>query len=464
MTPEEFQKLIAGGESEQLEFIAGTPAPETLARVVCAFLNDKGGRVFIGVGEKGRVTGIGDIEGMIRHLEAALLQSISPRALWTIEAVPVGGDSVVLVEVPEGRDKPYVGAGGIFFRRGERVVAATRDEISDLIQKRVLAGLRWERQIALGADQKDLDEKLVRETARMAAKSERWTGPTDDAMAFLHALGLVVPNGVTNAALLLFGHETSRFLPQMRVRLVVMSQGKTGDHYDRDQTFDGCLLRMAAQIPEALNHLVSGVQSNLATASWEREESVRYPSTALREGVMNALAHRDYSANGSVIIAVGPDSLSITNPGGLPEQLKPTDLKKDHSSVPRNPDISHVFFLRRLIEKLGRGTQRIVEDCKKAGLKEPKWTSSALETRLTFFSKRTSGSTTPLRELNDRQKTIMAAVRNSGRVKIKELEAMLGGQVTERTVRSDLTGLVDGGALIRRGRGRSTSYVLPESV
>ena len=184
--------------------------------------------------------------------------------------------------------------------------------------------------------------------------------------------------------------------------------------------------------------------------------------TALREGVMNALVHRDYSSSGSITISILPDSLQISNPGGLPEGLKPADLKRDHPSVPRNPDIAHVCFLRGFIEKVGRGTQRIVEDCREARLHDPKWQSSSLETILTFFTPASGFAQTLVEDLNDRQQKILAAIQEHKPLSANDVAKLLGGEVTDRTVRNDLQTLVNGQWLVRRGRGRSTLYVRPK--
>jgi len=93
--------------------------------------------------------------------------------------------------------------------------------------------------------------------------------------------------------------------------------------------------------------------------------------SALREGVMNALIHRDYglpSASMSVIIY--SDKIEIFNSGKSP--LKAAELKKSHLSLPVNPDIAHMAFLRDYIEKIGRGAIKIIDACKTAGLKAPK--------------------------------------------------------------------------------------------
>jgi ATP-dependent DNA helicase RecG len=356
-------------------------------------------------------------------------------------------------------DKPYVAGGAIYFRRGEQIVPANRDEISALIQKRSEASQRWERQLVMGAERADLDEKLMGDTARMAVESERWQGSPDDIDGFLHALGLATHGGVTNAALLLFGKQPTRLLPQARVRLLGMPEGKTGNRYSVDKIFDGCILRVAEQIPAALATHAGGIESRFSAENWRREDRPLYPMTALREGVMNALVHRDYSLSGSITISILPDSLLISNPGGLPAELTPSDLKKDHLSVPRNPDIAHVCFLHRLIEKVGRGTQRIVEDCRKARLRDPRWQSSGLETTLTFFAPTAASTRSRMEELSERQQQILDVLREKKHLRSGELAKLLGSGVTDRTVRNDLQTLVDAGLVVRRGRGRSTWYV-----
>jgi ATP-dependent DNA helicase RecG len=366
------------------------------------------------------------------------------------------------VEVPEGQDKPYVAGGAIFFRRGASDVPAKRDEIGRLIESRVEASQRWERQLAVGADPKDLNDRVVLETMRLAIKAQRWHGTADDINGFLHSMGLTARGGITNAAVLLYGKTPSRMLPQARVRLLVLPAGKTGDRYLVDKLFEKCLLLTAKELQEALTVQVGGVASQFSL-NWQRTDRPIYPVMALREGVMNALVHRDYTLGGSVTISVQPESLQISNPGGLPAELTPADLKQNHPSLPRNPDVAHVCFLHGLIEKIGRGTQRILEECQRAQLREPKWQSSSLETTLTLFSPLTRVRS-DVDELNERQRRILAALRVRGQLRPTDVAKLVGKGVTGRTLRSDLQGLLQRGQLLRRGRGRSTSYVRPKKI
>lgn len=457
MTGRDLQDLIAKGEGPRLEFRTGATQADMIAKIVCGFLNQDGGLLVLGIEDRNRVTGVADAESKLQQLQAELTSLISPNALWSGERVQFEGRDLVLIEVPDGQDKPYVVGGAIYIRREDRIVPANRDEITRLIQRRAQAGQRWERQLAVGAERADLDEQLVLQTMQLAVESQRWQGAADDIGGFLSSFGLIEQGGVTNAGVLLYGRAPSRVLPQARVRLVVMPEGKTGNRYSADKLFESSILQMARQIPEALALQAGSVESRFSD-DWQRSDKPKYPATALREGIMNALVHRDYTKNGSIVISVLPDSLRISNPGGLPNHLKPSDLKKSHPSLPRNPDVAHICFLHGLIEKVGRGTQRIVEDCRKANLPQPKWRSSALETELSFFSSvsRMEGGE---EELNERQRRILAAVQQAERVRPGEVAKLVGAGVTERTVRSDLQALVDLGLLRRQGRGRSTSYV-----
>jgi ATP-dependent DNA helicase RecG len=336
-----------------------------------------------------------------------------------------------------------------------RNVPATRDEISTLIERRAESSQRWERQIAPGVDRSDLRDELVAETIEKAIQAQRWQGSNRDLDGFLNSLGLLVHREVTNAGLLLYGKNPTRVLPQARVRLLVLPRGKTGSIYSVDRLFEGCLLETAKQIPDALAAYTGGVESRFSE-EWARSDRVIYPPDALKEGVMNALVHRDYSLAGSITISILAGSLQISNPGGLPRDLKPADLKRDHLSLPRNPDVAHVCFLQGLIEKVGRGTQRIVEVCRLARIRDPRWQTNRLVTTLAFFSPGIAPA--KIEEMNDRQQRIIREVRKAGRIHARDLTRLIARDVSDRTVRTDLEELVRLGLLIRRGRGRSTSY------
>lgn len=128
-----------------------------------------------------------------------------------------------------------------------------------------------------------------------------------------------------------------------------------------------------------------------------RQDSPLYPESAVREALINALAHRDYSgSSGGVSIHVFPKRLEIWNSGPFPDGVTADSLGRGQLSVLRNPDIAHVLYLRGLMEKAGRGSVLMVQECKKNGLPAPKWQSDEkLGVTLTFFSPEVAEENTP---------------------------------------------------------------------
>ena len=201
------------------------------------------------------------------------------------------------------------------------------------------------------------------------------------------------------------------------------------------------------------------VISEFDFGSWQRTDKPTYPFWSLREGILNALIHRDLStASGGMSIGVYPDQIQVWNSGALPNGWKNDDLTKDHPSVPPNPDIAHVCFLRGLIEKLGRGTQLIAEQFSDAGLEIPKWNSGAKGVELVFKSVRSSRRAA-FEALNQRQRDVLASFETSQGFTVLDYVAASKQKITERTARTDLSALIDSGLVTKHGKGRSTYYV-----
>lgn len=114
------------------------------------------------------------------------------------------------------------------------------------------------------------------------------------------------------------------------------------------------------------------IRGEITEYALERKEILEYPRKALREAIVNAIAHRDYADyRGCIQISIFDNRVEIWNPGSLPPGWTVDNLKKPHSSKPQNPIIANVLFLRGLIERWRRGTQNMIEECLNAGLPEP---------------------------------------------------------------------------------------------
>ena len=383
MKSEKFIKeIIKAGESEQLEFKVSVRNDIT-ARVVCSFLNGEGGQILIGVDDNGEIIGIKNAENVSAQLQQYLIKEIIPEASVTVSVEKYQEKEILSVEVGTGSKQPYVFDGGIFYRRGSNTVKASSKEISELIHNREQSQIHWERQIVLNAELDDLDLEEINLTIEASIKNVGVKEITKDPIDFLSYYGLFSNGNFTNAAIVLFAKSPAKFLPQCRVRLSYLQEGKTGSAFKDDRLLEGNFFKnMNAIAAFFQKHLE--IRRTFSNKEWQRADDLQYPLTALREGVLNALVHRDYSSvSGSTSIIIYPDKLEITNSGQL--SLKPSELKKSHLSMPFNPDIAQIAFLRGYIEKIGRGTLKIIDACKKAGLKSPVWSEDSNSVKLTFL-------------------------------------------------------------------------------
>ena len=193
----------------------------------------------------------------------------------------------------------------------------------------------------------------------------------------------------------------------------------------------------------------------------QRDVIWEYPLDAVREGIVNAICHRDYRANITIQVRLYDDQLEIWNPGGLMPPLTPKDLFRKHDSIPRNRLLAQCMFYCGLIESWGTGTNRIVNELLLAGLKAPEFNvESGGRFRLIFHSKTLSPkSVVQLPGLNEKQLQAIEVVRTKGSITNRQYQTHFS--VSSRTATYDLHGLVHQKILIKHGiTGRSVYYTL----
>ncbi|HSY26729.1 MAG TPA: RNA-binding domain-containing protein, partial [Burkholderiaceae bacterium] len=350
------QEQIAKGEGISTAFEPTAEVLEAIAQTVCAFLNTHGGTVFCGLDEKGGFSGAAFTESTARDIHEYVAAALSPRALFTV-SLDAGADGDLLsVDVPAGQDRPYVCGGGVFLREGSRTIPADASSLRRIVQMKATAPDRWERRPSVGLEMDDIDASEIAHLVSESAESRRFkfAEPTDFA-AVLREIGLFTSRGFTQAADVLFAMHPETRHPQIRVRVVRFETGKTGSQYRENLVIEGPLVEVFHRTYEAIVRNVP-IGAEFRPGAARRRDQPAYPFEALREGLINALAHRDYAAfSGGVAVTIYPDRIEIWNSGRLPSELKPVDLIKNHPSLPTNPDIAHVLYLRGLMERIGRG-------------------------------------------------------------------------------------------------------------
>jgi ATP-dependent DNA helicase RecG len=171
---------------------------------------------------------------------------------------------------------------------------------------------------------------------------------------------------VLQAGVALFGKEPFPTYPQCGMRFARFRGVNKSEFIDQYQEYGHAFeVLLQAQNFIRRNTRLSG---QVRPDRLERDDVPEYPIEAVREALVNAICHRDYSIpGGTVAVAIYDDRLEIINTGTMAPGIHVEDLKRDHVSAPRNPTIAETFCRRGLIEKWGRGTQKILEVCKAAG-------------------------------------------------------------------------------------------------
>jgi ATP-dependent DNA helicase RecG len=465
-TPHTIMAMLAAGESKRLEFKSREAGVEALGSAICALLNSGGGQILVGVDERGKVEGGVEakrIEQLLRQLsggdEAEAL--ITPNAIWDVTEEPTDNGPVVLIDVPAGADLPYVFQDAIYIRVGAQTRKATGGQTRELIERRYLQGARWERQPLLELGLRDLDETEIRETVRVASDKRGWRfRDPHDLFLVLEDLNLVDNGRLTNAAAVLFAKEAGHIVPQSHVRLTAYRSDKAASEFQEDHYSKGHLFDHLRDYEAFLGRHVT-VVSEFSASKTHREDRPQYPYWSLREGFRNALIHRNYeSIHGRTSVMVYPERFEIWSYGNLPLGLSISSLKTGDRSLPVNPDIAQVLFLRGLVDLLGRGTRKIAEEFRALGLPEPMWKKQSGGVTLTLRSRASSGVVP--KELNARQVDLLRRMKPGGQMDLAKYTSEIEQRLSERALRDDLTKLVRLGFMAKQGQGKNTFYVRTE--
>lgn len=458
MIPDSIKRQLREGESATVEFVADASDFDRIARSVCSFLNGKGGDIFCGVDDSGRLLGIPDADATAARLRKCLQTTITPHApLLSVTVDEEGGSAIISIEIPTGSKPPYVYEGAAYIRRGRETKAADAETLHRLLQWATLATDLWEKRISTALEESDLDFDEIAATVKEASRAGRYTfDDPDDKMAVLQQLGLFLSGRLTQAADVLFAKNPALRHPQIRLRATCFETDKESERFIDDKVFEGPLVQM---LDRAEKFILRNIRTEVVFQSkgLQTTDKAEYPTDAVREGLVNALAHRDYAAfHGGVAVRLFPSRLEIWNSGHLPFPLKPSDLKKNHPSIPVNPDIVQALYIRGYMNRIGRGTQRIMNVCRERGLRGPSWRDDRTGVTLTLYSRGDSKGYEGV--LNPRQVAFLGKLAGGAEIRPSEYRERFAEGVTERQARRDLTELEEANLLERIGAGAATRY------
>lgn len=458
ITEEELLAVLSAGPGDRAAFLGARTAPRTLAETLAALANADGGLVLLGVTKSGAAQR-GIEPGALRDLVVtASLLTDPPLVLPSPHEIATEQGSVVVVQVPPGQPHIYSLQGLYLTRHGEQNRPLTTAELRLLLTERADTG--FEEQPVEGATLDDLD------TARIESYLEQIALPPNEApLQALLARGCVVRSGEsatpTVAGILLFGRYPQRFLRSAEIICVRYSGAEMGDEFVR-QDLTGTL---AEQIRQAETFVAANMRRGMRIRGMAREESAEYPLPVVREAIVNAVAHRDYSVRGEGIrLLMYSDRLEVYSPGRLPGHVTLDNLKDERYS--RNEAVVAVLSDLGYIERLGYGIDRMLVAMQEAGLPTPLFEETAAGFKVTLRSAadEPAGAHPDQQRwghgfLNERQEQALAFVQQQGRITNSDLQALVP-DVSAETIRRDLADLVEKNLLLRIGEKRATYYIL----
>jgi ATP-dependent DNA helicase RecG len=329
---------------------------------ICGFANAQGGRIFIGKDDAGKVTGLINSKKLLEDLPNKIRDQLGlmPRINLQQEE-----GKAYLEIIVEPSSVPISLRGSYYWRSGSVKQELKGHALTEFLLKKM--GMTWDRVMEEKATLDDIDDTTIELFKKEAVTSGRLPDISNlSTKELLKKLHLLTDDGLTHAAVVLFGKDPGMFYPNLFVKIGRFGLNMVDMRFQ--EVCEGNLFQLLRDVMEQLEKkfLIKPVRFE----GLRRIEELEYPVPALREMLLNALVHRNYMGS-MTQLRVMDDRLSLWNAGTLPLELTVEKLFQTHRSIPRNPLIAEVCYRVGYIDSWGRGIEKITDTCKAAGLPEP---------------------------------------------------------------------------------------------
>ena len=494
---------ILAGESKNVEFKENLPEKSIkYMKSVVAFANGTGGKIIFGIADKTREIVGFDKEDVFKKMDAianAVSDSCEPTIMPDITLQTVDGKTVILVEVSEGRQRPYyIKALGRDSGVYVRVAGTTRLADEYMIKELLFEGSNryYDQALCTGMNitDEDIDAlcKAMKEQAvKNAHDEEQKASIKNVGRQQLRSWGFLIERDgkdyPSNAFAILTGNGGLHVATQCGV-----FKGTTKAVFVDRREYTGPLWE---QIDETFQFVLRNIHLGAAIVGIYRKDIYEIPPDAIRELIINAMVHRSYLDHGTIQVAVYDDRLEITSPGKLPMGQTMERMKEGYSKI-RNEALAHAFAYMNLIEHWGSGIPRIIDKVKAAGLREPEFIGGEVDLRINIYrgqadsvadlnnASKVPDTTEELPDItnkmpdtmrkmpdssdkvpdmteelpdNEQEHQIYQYVSENGTITTAETVEILG--VKHRRARAILLNMVKEGFLRKEGAARSTIYV-----
>ena len=455
----QIEDIIKGKEGKTLEFKRDLSSFKPIMRTLIAFANTAGGTLVIGRDDSGEIIGIEDVLQAEERIANAIADSISPAMMPDIEIFSYETKDLLILRAAHWSGPFYLKTegpeDGVYVRLGSTNRKAGPEILAEL--HRTIRRVSFDQEPCAELSEADLDLTKVESAFKAVNRS------IDKHK--LESLGLVVPYAgrktVSNGCLILFGKEKDliRFFPDARVSCARFRGTDKSQFLDR-LDIEGSILDAVKDVPKFIRlntRLLSRIES------FKREDIPAYPEVAVREVLVNALVHSDYSLTGMrILISIFSDRMEIQNPGMLPFGITLEDFKAGVSKV-RNRVIARIFRELGLMEEWGSGYKRVLNACGAGGYREPEWAELGAAVRVTFYPHpeaiESETADVPVNvPVNNRQKWFLNQTSKGLRISSSDLAAKW--TVSQKTAKRDIADLKQKGLIEFFGAPKNGNYRL----
>lgn len=425
-------------ETENIEF--KLQFTDELYKEVIAFANTDGGVIYIGIDNAGNAVGINNVDENYTHITNGIRDAIMPDVTMFVKYT-VQENQVVRITVGEGSYKPYylkakgLKPSGVFVRQGTSSVSASPEQIRAMIKESdgdIFESMRsMEQELTF----KSAREAFKRYNIEFSKTKYRTLGVTTQADGLYSNLALIISDQCV--------HTTKV--------AVFADEGNT--KFRDSKEFGGSIFE---QLDNTYAYLTLCNKTTATFKGLERIEKIDYPEEALREALLNALVHRDYSFSGSVIINVNDKEMEFISIGGLLPGLSPDDIRSGISQ-PRNKNLADIFHRLHLIESYGTGIRKIYNlyaNCSEQPRIEV--TSNTFKIILPNMNRTTAKESGTV--VTTQMRKILDYIEENGQITDLEIQELLGLKKTRAFILAKQ--MRDEGLIKAVGRGSEKKYII----
>ncbi len=365
MNINELEALIQSGlEDENVEFKETLPSNRELAKWFVCFANAYGGKIIFGVDNDGEIIGIEKekVDRILLQIDDVALRRCEPPVVIHYEVVEIDENrAVIVINIPDGNNKPYfVKDGRAYIRSGNRCRPATRYEHIRLAH--LSRGINFDEVPIRGATFSDMDISYARDFFKKYYTLDLKSN--ENLKTVMRNLKLINEDEIpTLAGLLFFSELPQKFLPETTIITAHFPTEDVVVPPDDKKNIMGKVEDMLRDIERIFNIYI---KESHEIVGFENEIRQEIPLSVLKESVVNAIAHRDYTVQAPIRVFIFPNRVEIHTPGGLPNTVTLEGMKLG-IHVPRNPLIYSLLERMGLVTGVGRGIPSIIETMKKIG-------------------------------------------------------------------------------------------------